>query len=333
MILLDSLYINNSGGKVLLDYLINTIISSGQTNRFHFLLDKRGVYNYLEKISYEFGEPSELFRYKFYKKNKNKFSKVFCFGNVPPPLKLKCTVFVYFHNVLLAESLNNYPLKSRISKFLKRQYIKFFISNVDEIMVQTAYVREKFNLNINNSIKVSLLPFYNLQEVKFKKNTNGFEFVYVSNGNPHKNHHFLLDVWGKLSALNYYPILNLTITDNYGNLIERINKLNKAGVKVRNFGFTNINELFSHSTHLIYPSLKESFGLGLVEGVHSGLKIIGADLPYTYEVVKPSLTFSPYNSDDLVSKLIRVLDNEISMEDSEIVVENRINQLLKNLLK
>jgi glycosyltransferase involved in cell wall biosynthesis len=137
----------------------------------------------------------------------------------------------------------------------------------------------------------------------------------------------------KLSALNYYPILNLTITDNYGNLIERINKLNKAGVKVRNFGFTNINELFSHSTHLIYPSLKESFGLGLVEGVHSGLKIIGADLPYTYEVVKPSLTFSPYNSDDLVSKLIRVLDNEISMEDSEIVVENRINQLLKNLLK
>ena len=113
-ILIDSIYINNSGGKVLLDYLINSIIEKGYCNKFYFLLDPRGSYEYLEKIDYERGVNSEKFRKNFYKTHKNVFKKVFCFGNVPPPIKLDIPVYTYFHNALLATSIKGYPLKTKM---------------------------------------------------------------------------------------------------------------------------------------------------------------------------------------------------------------------------
>ena len=43
------------------------------------------------------------------------------------------------------------------------------------------------------------------------------------------------------------------------------------------------------SEFLMFPSLTESFGLGLIEAIECGCKVIGADLPYTYEVCEPHL--------------------------------------------
>ncbi len=333
-VLIDAIYINNSGGKVLLDYLIQMIINSKYNEYFYFLLDKRGEYDCLNKINYEFGISSERFRYLFYKKNRHRYAKVLCFGNVPPPICLKkSTVYVYFHNVLLAESLNGYPIKSKILKYLKRIYIKLFIKNINEVFVQSNYVKKIFSKYINKNIKISLFPFYNLNKNEVKKVNEVNEFVYVSNGNPHKNHRFLLDVWEKLFELGYCPVLNLTITENYKVLIDRIKRLESNGLKIRNFGYTNINDLFAQSNYLIYPSLKESFGLGLVEGVNANLKVIGVDLPYTYEVIKPSLTFNPKDVEELVDKIIAIIENRLDLEESKIVVENKIDKLLQKLLK
>ena len=328
--LVDAIYINNSGGKVLLDYLINTIIEKKLSIFFYFLLDSRGEYNYLDEIDYEFLNSSERSRYQFYKGNQNRFSKVLCFGNVPPSMKLKANVYVYFHNVLLAESLKEYPLKNKLLKYLKRSFIRYFMKNVDEVFVQTSYVKELFKKKINNKVKVSVLPFYSLFEREKGKKTE--EFVYVSNGNPHKNHSFLLDVWKELGELKLYPVLNLTITEDYQSLIERIDSLKVIGIKINNHGFTSVSNLFAHSNYLIYPSLKESFGLGLVEAVHGELKVIGADLPYTYEVVKPSLRFNPKDVNSLVLQLIKVINKEINLERSEIIVDDKINELIEKVL-
>lgn len=82
MILLDAVFINNGGGKILLDYLINEI--EKQDIELIFLLDERVKGNHAEiktnKVIYI--EGSFFQRHFFFKKNKNNFTKVICFGNL-----------------------------------------------------------------------------------------------------------------------------------------------------------------------------------------------------------------------------------------------------------
>ena len=62
---------------------------------------------------------------------------------------------------------------------------------------------------------------------------------------------------------------------------------------------SKLAEKYAESEFLIFPSLSESFGLGIVEGINAGCKVIGADLPYLYAVCRPSATFDPYDVNDI----------------------------------
>src|SRR6478736_1971528 len=103
MILLDALYINNSGGKVLLDQLVRALHESG-TSVF-YLLDERvkGDYPYLNDKNVLYLKASIKSRNIFYKTHKDDYSTVVCFGNIPPPFRLKAKVYTYFHQLLYLE--------------------------------------------------------------------------------------------------------------------------------------------------------------------------------------------------------------------------------------
>ncbi len=93
---------------------------------------------------------------------------------------------------------------------------------------------------------------------------------------------------------------------------------------------SQLSQWLKSSEYLIYPSLAESFGLGLIEGIENGCKIIGADLPYTYEVCDPSIIFNPKEQESIYNALVISLEN--NTKDSIPKISNKINQLM-NLLK
>ncbi len=327
--LIDAIYINNSGGKVLLDYLIEEIIALGKQNDFYFLLDQRGKYEYLDKISYSLIAGSERKRKKYYKSFV--YGKVFCFANVPPPVRVDSLVYTYFHNALLATSVNNYPTKTKLLKYIKRLYIKYRSSNTDFFIVQTNSIKRLVESNISSKKKTFVYPFYKPYERVLEKDKNNNEFVYISNGNPHKNHGILLDAWKELSLQGFYPKLNLTVTKDYPKIIERIESLIKEGVNLKNHGFTDVKRLFEKSLYLIYPSLIESFGLGLVEGANYGLKIIVSDLDYVKDVVKPSFTFDPNDKNSIVDVVKKCIMKH-NIPESTIVVENKVDKLIELII-
>ena len=78
MILVDAVFINVGGGKILLDYLISKLELTHLN--ITYLLDKR-VENKIQLIkssnSVLFIEPSLKVRNNFYRNNKVKFSKIF----------------------------------------------------------------------------------------------------------------------------------------------------------------------------------------------------------------------------------------------------------------
>ena len=104
IILVDAIYINSGGGKVLLEYLIDYL--SKKKIEVFYLFDSRLDLDISVKTENSVLNPSESERKNFYKRlNKKNFHSVLCFGNIPPPIKLDTNVYIYFHNELLLDPL------------------------------------------------------------------------------------------------------------------------------------------------------------------------------------------------------------------------------------
>lgn len=303
MLLIDALYVNNSGGKVLLDYLINKIEESKID--VYYLIDDRCFQSYQkvlreDKVSYI--KASVKNRKDFYIRNQEKFDTIFCFANLAPPIKCTGKVFTYFHNLLLSEIPKNTPIKKAILLYAKRYFAKRIASNSSTYIVQTNYGKQSFTKCYGN-YPTLVLPFYNDFDISegIKKNNT---FLYVSDGNPHKNHQRLLEAWEKINDRN--SELRLTVSNAYPLVVEQINKLKQKGFNVINFQNLDrkeLNQIYAESEYMIYPSMLESFGLGLIEGALAGCKIIGSKLKYTTEVIETQYTFDEKNIDSIASTI------------------------------
>ena len=330
MILLDSLHINNSGGKVLLCYLVEELEKS-DLNVF-YLFDKRieNDFKYIPANRKLFLESTFLNRVKFYIKNKDKFVKIFCFANIPPPIKLsKAEVFTYFHNVSLFYQPKTYTLIEKIQKRVKKTIIQVVSKNTNYYVVQTMTVKKLLIHNIRfKSQNILIHPFFKQNNFKDNLPKDKYSFVYVSNGNKHKNHLVLFEAWKILAERGHYPELNVTITDNFYELIDIIGKLSNHQVKIINHGFCDPENLYSKSRFSIYPSIMESLGLGLVESCQANCFVIATDLPYVSDVLKPTMSFDPNNSNSIADSVIELLKNE-NLKESKLIISNEIDEIIK----
>lgn len=330
MILVDSIFVHNSGGKVLLNYLLRMLYP--HRAGIILLLDKRyDPTTLIDGFEHVFISPSLISRYIFYVKNKSSFSKVFCFGNIPPPIRLDTNVITYFHNYLLLERPAGYPGFNGLLKTLKKRVIKSLRKNSDLFLVQSHHTKQAlvkhFEIPRN---QCSILPFYNVPQSQIPLNHSEKKFLYISNGNPHKNHINLLEAFKILVDHGFDLELNLTITSEYKQLIESIEKFKDYGVRVINHGFTDPQPLFQECKYLVYPSLSESFGLGIIEAINFGCDVIAADLPYVHSIIVPTATFDPTSPDSIANALRATLSKEFPSK-STIKIENEIEKLVKLL--
>ncbi|MHB1196539.1 MAG: glycosyltransferase [Lutibacter sp.] len=334
MILIDALYINNGGGKILLDYLIVELES--RQLKVHYLLDERIKKSHPEIINNEitYLEASLLNRHKFYKKNSINFSKVLCFGNLPPSLKLKAEVYTYFHQKLFLEIPKEITTKQKIIFQIKALIFKILQKNTDFWIVQTQVMRDNFlakNSKLNKG-KVLIIPFYPSLKKGTIENRKKDVFIYVSSGSQHKNHVNLLEAFSKFYDDKKTGELHLTIGNEFKELSNLVSKMIAEGYPIVNHGFVPrdlLGTIYGKAAFSIYPSLSESFGLGIIEAIENQCDIIGADLPYTYAVCKPSLVFDPTKIESIA--LVFQLAVEINTKPTEQLVFNEIDKLINIL--
>ena len=333
MTLIDSIYVNNGGAKILLEFLLKEIIVRKLNNNCFVLLDKRCVLpkTLLNKFKHTHLSGFGITRYSFYKKNKSKFSKILCFGNVPPTIKCRNQlVFTYFHQPNYVDDLS-FRLKN-FHFVLKRTYIKFLIGNSDYFIVQTHNMMKKFLKRYKcEEKKLNIIPFYpNIKTSKLKKI---FSFFYPSLGYPHKNHHLLLSAFKKFYDKNKTGELILTIPKSDIYLFKKIKDLKENGYKINNIGFVPRKEIFKYfnqSKYLIFPSLHESFGLGIIEGILTNCKLIAPNLDYVNSICEPSILINPKSESSLISAFEKALKDE-NIGNSILKIDNKIDELLKML--
>jgi glycosyltransferase involved in cell wall biosynthesis len=108
----------------------------------------------------------------------------------------------------------------------------------------------------------------------------------------------LVEAWRLLGEGGLRPALWLTLDRaRYGSLVDGIDHTATVhGLQISNFGAvsrTQLDELYSKASALIYPSTLESYGLPLLEARTAGLPLITGELDYVRDIVDPEETFDP----------------------------------------
>ena len=335
MILLDAVYIHNSGGKTLLLTLLNAL-SKIDFNNYWVLLDNRLDKKFIKSFKIKnksFINASEFNRRKFYKRNHHRFKSIFCFANVPPPISINKRVIIYFQNELLLNRKNTQlGKKAQLILALKKKYISFLNKKSYLWAVQTNRMKEKLIESIGvQSNNVEIYPFFEelnkSHKINFEKNT----FIYVAGQGAHKNHKRLLVGFNEAAKESKVPLtLRLTLPESvFSSLLNSLDKIS-PNLRIENLGVLKKEQLlksYQESQYCIYPSLKESFGLPLIEAAQLESLIIASNLPYVSEVIKPSLTFDPYSEKDIALIILKAVNLNMP-EKTFLKVTNKIENLL-----
>lgn len=255
---------------------------------------------------------------------------ILCFHNIPPLFARSSLIKVFMQNRLLIDSdaLANYRIWTRIRTVLEVALAKRFSSVVEEYIVQTDTMRFMLTSWLKSFRKktlptISVLPF--AKEMYSVNRGQGldskiYDFIYIADGESHKNHSNLLDAWVILANKGVYPSLVLTLPDRDIKLKNLVSSLNKQyNLRVVDLGVVEHNQvsrLYESSRALIFPSTLESFGLPLIEASHLELPIIASELDFVRDVCRPVETFNPYSSISISRAILRFL----SVEEEAITI-------------
>jgi len=232
-----------------------------------------------------------------------------CFGNLPPLFRSSARAYIYLQNRYLTSSrpLSGLPWPARLRILIERLWLRYRLQNAT-LLVQTETMLQEVRENFG--CEASALPFL----PHHVHPTAGqlpvlYDFVYVASGEPHKNHHRLLQAWILLANRGFRPSLRLTLdTKRDAKLCAWVQRLvRRHGLRVVNKPVlpSQISRLYGQCGALIYPSLFESFGLPLLEARCAGISIVAAERDYVRDVVAPVVSFDPESALSIARAVMR----------------------------
>lgn len=306
-ILIDALHICMGGGLMILNHLVNNLVERDVD--FVLLKDERcPLLANEDRIKACITLPADRHtRKKYYQDNRNTFSCILCFGNIPPQIKMPVPVHTYLHNVSLLKIPKGYSIKKKILSIFKKQYLRYFSRYTDTWIVQTSNTATLVKQNLaRNGQPILQYPFYYIPEnINNTPHKLRSDYCFIGDYTSAKGHEYLVDAWVELAKKGIKPLLHLTVSKPI--FLERIKSAQLEGARIINHGFVsfaNVIKIYNQSKAVVYPSLNESLGLGIIEAAEAGCDIIGADLPYMHSVCSPSELFKPYSVSSIVDAII-----------------------------
>ena len=326
-------YIDKINKLIFLDSRAKPYIKEFKNIKIIFL--DRGPFRNLRILFYRLRYILKFNIYNSKRKNKRCFTELSLNG-LPPLFRIgpkNKKLYIFCQNRLLFENNINFKLfnindiKTLFYLLIHKLIFNLFKRSDDILIVQNdAMQKLLLDSKISNRILLQEKVWGNFDKVHYRKivklvstsfnSLNNFnikiiEDLYKSNilyfypayFYPHKNHFKLIKAFLELEKFTHKPHkLLLTISDhNYKKMFK--NKSSNL-VLLDNLSLKDIFYTYGCIDYLIYPSLSESYGLPLLEAKLNEIDIIASDLPYVYEICKPSLVFDP-NKINKIFKVIR----------------------------
>lgn len=307
--------IHQGGGAVLLNALLEAISSE---NSFVYADTRLKLANQLQsRLQIYRVEPKVSQRLKaedHLRRSASSGDMVLCLSNLPPLFKSKARVTVFLQNRYLVDKKwwLGLSLYVQLRIFFERMQLKMKHNNAHQFIVQTETMARLLKARLPNIQSIKIIPFYQLS-INHAANLNPqYDFIYVASGEAHKNHRRLIEAWCLLAKQNIYPRLCLTLNAiREKNLYEWIlqqRQNHKLNIElVDDVPQEKIQGLYRQAKALIYPSLRESFGLPLLEAQQIGLSILAAELDYVRDLVDPQMSFDPHSAISIARAVKRFL--------------------------
>lgn len=248
---------------------------------------------------------------------------VLCFHGLAPllPSVGRVVVFQQNRNYLGLNPLSDFAPRTALRLGFERLVARMFRRRVSEYIVQTPTMARDLARWYGNrtsrgasSPVIRVLPFIDALPIAVPRvpaRATGWDFIYVSDGEAHKNHRCLLQAWRLLAEQGLRPRLALTLGPRDGVLAQEVQALRTdSGAEVHNLGHLpreRVLELYGAARALIFPSTSESFGLPLIEAQHVGLPILAPELDYVRDVCTPAQTFDPHSPVSIARAVRRFL--------------------------
>lgn len=328
-ILIDALHICMGGGLMILNHLVTHLVERDvdfvllKDNRCPKLQSEDKV-KHLEILS-----PSFSVRRSYYKRHRNDFRAVLCFGNIPPYVAMSVPVHTYMHNVSLLKIPKDYSIKKKVLSYLKRWILIHYGKNTSTWIVQTSNTANLVKKVLKKPTQEVLeYPFYNIpRELTETTGDIKTDYVFIGDYTNAKGHDYLVDAWVKLHRMGINPTLHLTVSDPV--FCRWVEAAQAEGTNIVNHGlipFGDVIKLYQTSKATVYPSLNESLGLGIIEAMAAGCDVIGCDLPYMHSVCRPSCTFTPCDSEQIVNAVIKYENG--GCPKTQALIKDKINEFI-----
>ncbi len=312
--------IHTGGGRVLVHLLIGAAQRRGNTR---FVLDSRldlpdGTDESLITSRVNPSLASRLIAELTLPTLAGKFDRVFCFGNLPPLLRLPVQTSVFVQNRYLVDSgsITGFRTFDRWRLNIERTWLRRRRKNAQHIIVQTETMRRLVRESLG--VDALILPFWRSGREPSGSPTaspdgaRSRRFLYPASGEPHKNHLALLAAWQRLAEFALYPTLTLTL-DPFRDkrLLTTIKRVTeRCNLKIENRAAASEREivpLMRSSDAVLFPSRLESLGLPLLEALDAGIPVIASEIDVVRDILDPVQSFDPSSSESIARAVIRFL--------------------------
>lgn len=245
---------------------------------------------------------------------------VLCFHGLPPllPSAGRVEVFQQNRNYFGQVPLSAFSWRTRLRLRFERAVSRWRRKAVHTYWVQTPSMADALSQwwgKKGPGLSVQVLPFVpapTAGEANSDAETIRYDFVYVADGEAHKNHRRLVEAWIRLADQGFRPSLALTLSARDQALARWIAAQSQEHrLQIHQLGtmtHPKVLQLYRQSRALIFPSLCESFGLPLLEAKALGCPIVASELDFVRDVCEPAQTFDPRSAVSIARAVRRFLE-------------------------
>ncbi|MFA7116629.1 MAG: glycosyltransferase family 1 protein [Bacteroidales bacterium] len=284
-----------------------------ESDNFHIIILKYPTYPLWE----QFALPRAV--------NKYKVDILHCTSNTAP-INCPCPLIVTLHDIIFLEKKrgNNSSLYQNMGWLYRRYVVPRILKKCKHVITVSNFERNHI-IDILKLDKNKISTVYNGFGKYFKHDNNFLEttskyfpdkeyFFFLGNTDPKKNTERIFKAYSIYHDKSEYPkpLIVADLNQEHINII--LNKLGRIDITdmIKPLGYVKNSDLpaiYSGSTAFIYASLRESFGIPLLEGMSCGTPVITSNISALPEIAgKGAILINPFDE-------LEISDNMLALEN------------------
>ncbi len=257
-----------------------------------------------------------------------------CTSNTAP-LWCNCAMVLTLHDIIYLEKRNSRS-KSLYQEFgfhYRKYIVPRILKKCKKIISVSNYECKRIaqHLNISNDRLAAIYngysQYFKPQEINFSivnKYINQKDFLFfLGNTDPKKNTPRLLKAYSIYinESTIKRPLLIADLSENHIDKILKEENIEHIKPYIFISGYipnTDLPMIYNAAFALLYPSLRESFGIPMLESMACGTPIIAGNISAMPEIAgQGAILVDPYNSENIATSIIH-LENDLTLYHKQV---------------